>query len=73
MPMRSFRHGLPSRPDPGGVVGKDEIVPGLDSKVPTDVRKVTIEGAGHFFADVHGEDAADAIAKFLTREPQVTK
>jgi len=55
------------------IAGKDEIVPGLDAKVPSDVRKVTIDGAGHFFADLYGEDAADAIAKFLTREPQITK
>ena len=55
------------------IAGKDEIVPGLDAKLPTDVRKVTIEGASHFFPDLYGEDAADAVAKFLTREPPVTK
>lgn len=46
---------------------------GLDVPLPSDVRKVTHEGAGHFLSDAHGEDAADAIAQFLTREPQVTK
>lgn len=51
------------------IAGKDEIFPGLDSKVPSDVHKVTIDGSGHFFTDFFGEDAADAIAKFLTREP----
>ena len=55
------------------IAGKDEVVPNLESKLPSDVRKVTIEGSSHYFPDLFGEDAADAIAKFLTREPPVTK
>ena len=29
---------------------------------------VVIDGASHFFLDLYGEEAADAIAKFLTQE-----
>jgi len=50
------------------IAGKDDVVVDLGSKLPTDVRKVTIDGSGHFFPDLYGEEAADAIAKFLTRE-----
>ena len=32
------------------------------------VRRVTIDGAGHFLPGRYGEDAAEAIAKFL-KEP----
>ena len=55
------------------IAGKDEVVTNLESKLPSDVRKVTIEGSSHYFPDLFGEDAADAIVKFLTREPPVTK
>jgi pimeloyl-ACP methyl ester carboxylesterase len=55
------------------IAGKDEVVTDLESKLPSDVRKVTIEGSSHYFPDLFGEDAADAIAKFLAREPAVTK
>lgn len=55
------------------IAGKDEVVPNLESKLPPDVRKATIEGSSHYFPDLFGEDAADAIAKFLTREPPATK
>lgn len=51
------------------IAGKDEIVPDLASRLPADVRRVTIEGAGHFFPDLYGEDAADAIAVFLKEAP----
>jgi hypothetical protein len=27
-----------------------------------------IDGASHFFLDLYGEEAAEAIAKFLTKE-----
>ena len=55
------------------IAGKDETVVDLGSKLPTDVRKVTIDGASHFFPDLYGEEAADAIAKFLTREQTPAK
>lgn len=47
------------------VAGKDEIVTDLAAKLPSQVETVVIEGSGHFFPDLYGEDAADAIAKFL--------
>lgn len=47
------------------VAGKDEVVPDLATKLPSDVKPVVIDGASHFFLDLHGEEAADAIAKFL--------
>lgn len=47
------------------VAGKDEVVPDLAAKLPSDVKPVVIDGASHFFLDLHGEEAADAIAKFL--------
>ena len=50
------------------VAGKDEIVPDLASKLPSQVQKVAIDGSGHFFPDLYGEEAADAIAKFLKNE-----
>lgn len=50
------------------VAGKDEIVPDLAEKLPSQVRKAVIEGSGHFFPDLYGEDAADAIAQFLKKE-----
>lgn len=49
------------------IAGKDEIAPDLASKLPSDVQKATIEGSSHFFPDLNGEEAADIIAKFLTR------
>lgn len=47
------------------IAGKDEIARDLGTRLPSEVRRVTIDGAGHFFPDLYGEDAADAIAKFL--------
>lgn len=47
------------------VAGKDEIVPDLAKKLPSTVKPVVIDGADHFFRDLYGEEAADAIAKFL--------
>ncbi|HZP98158.1 MAG TPA: alpha/beta hydrolase [Reyranella sp.] len=55
------------------VAGKDEVVPDLQSKLPSDVQKDVIEGSSHFFPDLYGEDAADIIAKFLTRSQQTAK
>ena len=48
------------------VAGKDEVVPDLAKKLPSDVKPVVIDGASHFFLDLYGEEAADAIAKFVT-------
>jgi esterase/lipase len=50
------------------VAGKDELVPDLAGKLPSQVQKAVIEGSGHFFPDLYGEDAADAIARFLRKE-----
>jgi len=47
------------------VAGKDEVVPDLAKKLPSDVKPVVIDGADHFFHDLYGEEAADAIAKFI--------
>ena len=51
------------------VAGKDEVVPDLTKRLPSDVRPVVIDGADHFFHDLYGEEAADVIAKFLTSTP----
>jgi pimeloyl-ACP methyl ester carboxylesterase len=48
------------------VAGNDEVVPDLSKKLPSDVKPVVIDGASHFFLDLYGEEAADAIAKFVT-------
>ena len=37
----------------------------LATKLPSEVKPVVIDGATHFFLDLYGEEAADAIAKFL--------
>ena len=50
------------------VAGKDEVVPDLAKRLPSDVKPVVIDGADHFFHDLYGEEAADVIAKFLTKE-----
>jgi len=50
------------------VAGKDEVVPDLTKRLPSDVKPVVIDGADHFFHDLYGEEAADVIAKFLTKE-----
>jgi pimeloyl-ACP methyl ester carboxylesterase len=50
------------------VAEKDEVVPDLAKKLPSEVQKVVIDGSGHFFPDLYGEEAADAIAKFLKNE-----
>jgi pimeloyl-ACP methyl ester carboxylesterase len=54
------------------VAGQDALVPELAAAVAPldgtrDISVKTIEGADHFFLDLYGEDAADAIATFLTR------
>jgi pimeloyl-ACP methyl ester carboxylesterase len=52
------------------IAGKDEIDPDIAKKLPSEVRPVVvIDGANHFFSDLYGEEAADAIAKFL-KEPR---
>jgi pimeloyl-ACP methyl ester carboxylesterase len=54
--------------------GKDEIVPELAGKLPSEVRPVVIEGASHFFPDLYGEEAADVIARFLKADqPEALK
>jgi pimeloyl-ACP methyl ester carboxylesterase len=56
------------------VAGKDETVPGLAEKLPSEVKPVVIDGASHFFPDLYGEEAADLIAKFLKADqPATTK
>jgi pimeloyl-ACP methyl ester carboxylesterase len=55
------------------VAGKDEVVPDLGGKLPSDVRPVVIDGASHFFPDLYGEEAADVIAKFLKTDQPATK
>jgi len=50
------------------VAGKDEVVPDLVARLPSDVKPVVIDGATHFFLDLYGEEAADAIAKFLAKQ-----
>ncbi|WP_428667967.1 alpha/beta hydrolase [Reyranella sp.] len=50
------------------VAGKDEVVPDLSAKLPSEVKPVVIDGASHFFLDLYGEEAADAIASFLKKE-----
>jgi len=50
------------------IAGNDEIVPDLKTKLPSDVPQAIIEGSGHFFPDLYGEEAADVIAKFLKRD-----
>jgi pimeloyl-ACP methyl ester carboxylesterase len=47
------------------VAGKDEVEPDLAKKLPSAVRPVIVDGATHFFLDLYGEEAADAIAKFV--------
>jgi pimeloyl-ACP methyl ester carboxylesterase len=47
------------------VAGKDEVIPDLGIKLPSDIHPVVIDGASHFFPDLYGEEAADVIAKFL--------
>jgi pimeloyl-ACP methyl ester carboxylesterase len=56
------------------VAGKDNILPDLATKLPSEVKPVVIDGAGHFFLDLYGEEAADVIAKFLKADqPAATK
>jgi esterase/lipase len=50
------------------VAGKDEVVPDLDKKLPSQVQRIVIRDSGHFFPDLYGEDAADAVAKFLKND-----
>jgi pimeloyl-ACP methyl ester carboxylesterase len=64
---------LPRIPVPTLVVvaGGDEIVRGLDKRIAPLVgggrllRMVVVPGSDHFFRDLYGEDAADAIDEFL--------
>jgi len=55
------------------VAGKDEVVPDLATKLPSDVKPVVIDGASHFFLDLYGEEAADMIAKFVQSDQAMTK
>lgn len=54
------------------VAGGDEIVRGLDDRIAPlvdgrRVRMTVVSGSDHFFRDLYGEDAADAIDEFLKR------
>ena len=55
------------------VAGKDEVVPDLARKLPSDVKPVVIDGASHFFLDLYGEEAADVTAKFLQNDQAMAK
>lgn len=55
------------------VAGKDEVVPDLARKLPSDVKPVVIDGASHFFLDLFGEEAADVAAKFLQNDQAMAK
>jgi pimeloyl-ACP methyl ester carboxylesterase len=55
------------------VAGKDEVVPDLAKKLPSDVKRVVIDGSGHFFLDLYGEEAADVTAKFLQSDQAMAK
>jgi pimeloyl-ACP methyl ester carboxylesterase len=56
------------------IAGKDEIVPDLGGKLPSEVRPVVIDGASHFFPDLYGEEAADVIARFVKAgQPEAMK
>jgi pimeloyl-ACP methyl ester carboxylesterase len=55
------------------IAGKDEVVPDLAAKLPSDVRPVTIDGASHFFPDLYGEEVADVVAKYLKADQLPTK
>ena len=55
------------------VAGKDEVVPDLQSKLPSEVQKVVVDGSSHFFPDLYGDDAAQIITKFLTRDQAAVK
>jgi pimeloyl-ACP methyl ester carboxylesterase len=55
------------------VAGKDDMVPDLATKLPSEVKPVLIDGASHFFLDLYGEEAADLIVKFLKADQPVTK
>ena len=47
------------------IAANDEVVPDLALLLPAKVSRVVIDGSDHFFRDLNGEDAADAIAAFL--------
>jgi pimeloyl-ACP methyl ester carboxylesterase len=69
-PRRAARTGKPTLVI---VAGKDEVVPDLAKKLPSDVKPVVIDGASHFFLDLYNEEAADAIAKFLEGDEATAK
>jgi pimeloyl-ACP methyl ester carboxylesterase len=50
------------------IAGKDELAPDLAARLPGEVQRAVIEGSGHFFPDLYGEEAAEAIAKFLREQ-----
>jgi len=55
------------------VAGKDEVVPDLDKRLPSEVKPAVIDGANHFFLDIYGEEAADLIAKFVQSDQAMAK
>src|SRR5262249_898540 len=48
------------------VAGNDEIVPDLAKKLPAAGKPGGVDGANHLLLDLYGEEAADAIAKFVS-------
>jgi pimeloyl-ACP methyl ester carboxylesterase len=55
------------------VAGNDEVVPDLAKKLPSEAKRVVIDGANHFFLDLYGEEASDVAAKFLTSDQAMAK
>ncbi|HLG45405.1 MAG TPA: hypothetical protein VKY24_04115 [Reyranella sp.] len=55
------------------IAGNDEVVPDLARKLPSDVKRVVIDGASHFFLDLYGDEAADVTAKFLQSDQAMAK
>ena len=72
--LDAYRERLPqlaaetTRPTLVVIAGADEAVPDLAKKLPDQVQRVVIEGSGHFFPGAYGDQAADAIARFLKNE-----
>ena len=72
--LDAYRERLPqlaaetSHPTLVVIAGKDEVVPDLAKKLPSQVQRVVIEGSGHVFSDRYGDEAAEAIANFLKKD-----
>ncbi len=72
--LDAYRERLPqlaaetTRPTLVVIAGKDEAVRDLAKKLPGQVQKVVIDGSGHLFSGPYGDEAAEAIARFLKNE-----